>query len=86
MLLAGGKVRIGLAQAPGPSAWAINRRGKTRSVTYNMDREDGVNERYGIDHRSFITSCFAVSGDPARFGFRDVPEFLAACWRGRSGC
>lgn len=39
-----------------------------------------------IDHR-FITSCSAfVPGDPAGCGFRDVPDFLAACWRGRSGC
>ena len=68
-------------------AWAIDRTGKkTLSLTYKTDREDGVNEMYVIDHR-FIMSCFAVvSGDPARCGFRDVPEFLPACWRGRSGC
>ena len=59
---------------------------RTRSVTYNTDREDGDNERYVIDHR-FLTSCFTVvPGDSARCGFCDVPEFLAACWRGCSGC
>ena len=57
-----------------------------RSSTSNTDREDEVDERYVIDRR-FITSCFAiVPGDSAGCGFRDVPEFLAACWLGRSGC